>query len=96
MSTVMAKDKTATPAQKRRMARIQEHGCVICGMPAIIHHCHTYMGGGRDHDKVIPICPEHHTNGGLGIALHAGRVRWERTFGTEDFFLKQIDEIYKK
>ena len=53
-----------TASQKRLWAKMAEFGCLACyldekeGTPATIHHCHNY--GYRDHDKTIPLCPQHH------------------------------------
>ena len=75
--------RAATKAQKRHMMRVADLGCLICAMPAEIHHCGTYMGGGRDHDKILGLCPAHHRTGGYGVAIHAGKKEWERLYGTE-------------
>jgi hypothetical protein len=32
---------------------------------------------------VIPLCHPHHRTGGYGVAFHAGRKIWEKTFGTQ-------------
>jgi hypothetical protein len=34
--------------------------------------------------NVIPLCGVHHQTGGYGVALHAGRARWELHYGTEE------------
>ena len=83
--------KSPTAVQKKRFSKIAELGCVICGSPAQIHHCNTYMGGGRDHDKVIPLCPNHHTAGGFGVAIHAGKAKFEELYGSEEELLNQIE-----
>ena len=85
--------KPATKAQKQRMAKVAELGCVICKGPAAIHHCGTHMGGGRDHDKIIPLCGAHHQTGGYGVALHAGKARWEELHGTEDELMRKVEEM---
>lgn len=82
-------------AQKKRMSRIASLGCLICKAPANIHHCDCYMGGGRDHDKVIPLCHVHHQNGGYGIALHAGKKAWEAIHGTEQELMDKTEMLLK-
>ena len=78
---------SATAAEKRRMAQVAALGCLICKRPAQVHHCFTHMGGGRDHKKVIPLCVDHHTGGGHGVAIHAGKTVWETIYGTEQELL---------
>ena len=38
---------------------------------------------------VIPLCPSHHTDGGHGVAVHAGRETFERIYGSELDLLSQ-------
>lgn len=85
-----SKNKQATPAQKRRMDRVAALGCLICQSPAIIHHTGTHLGGGRDHDYVIPLCPRHHQYGGDGVSIHDNRASWQKIHGTEEELLEKI------
>jgi hypothetical protein len=85
--------KSATKAEKAHMRRVAELGCCVCAMPAEVHHCGTYMGGGRDNMKVIPLCPTHHRAGGYGVAIHAGKTEWQRAYGTEEDILKYTELI---
>tara|TARA_R110000764_G_scaffold90560_3_gene172802 strand:+ start:233 stop:493 length:261 start_codon:yes stop_codon:yes gene_type:complete len=84
-----------TVAEKAHMAAVAEAGCCVCRLhlgvysPASIHHCGTYMGGGRDNMRVIALCPRHHQTGGVGVALHANKARFEEAFGTEEELLNQ-------
>lgn len=87
--------KAATTAQHKRFAELIELGCIICVSPAVIHHIGTHMGGGRDHDKVIPLCPRHHTTGGYGTALHAGKTEFEKTYGTEKSLFFKAQKLLK-
>ena len=70
------------------MAAVAALGCVVCRIhlgvfsPAAIHHTDGKTKPGA-HFLVLPICPSHHTNGGYGVALHSGRVEWERRYGTQ-------------
>lgn len=82
--------KAATAAEKRNFSRVADLGCIICGGIANIHHCHTHMGGGRDHSKVIPLCVLHHTGGGEGVAFHANKTAWERIHGTEAQLMRRV------
>ena len=74
---------------KLHFSKVSELGCMICGSPAEIHHVGTYMGGGRDNKKVIPLCPIHHRNGGYGVAIHAGKKEFERLYGSEQDMLDE-------
>ena len=79
--------------EKIYLNKVAELGCVICKMPSEIHHIRTGQGHKRASNyDVIPLCPKHHRNGGLGIAIHAGIRTWEAKFGNELDFLKQIKE----
>ncbi len=83
--------KPATAAQRRRMGLVAELGCVICKSPAIIHHVGTHMGGGRNHDKIIPLCPRHHQYGGEGVSIHDNKTAWERVHGKEADLLNLVN-----
>ena len=84
--------KTPTQAQKHRMAAVAELGCIVCGSPAAIHHTGTYMGGGRDHNHILPLCGFHHQTGGYGNALHAGKKAWEANYGTEIELMQKVEK----
>lgn len=85
------KKKTATAAEKRHMDAVQALGCLIHYSPAEIHHCGTYSGGGRDHMKVLPLCPRCHRGHGYGISLHDGKKRWEEINGAEEYWLGVVN-----
>lgn len=34
--------------------------------------------------KTIPLCKNHHQDGGLGVAIHAGVQTWEAKYGTQE------------
>jgi len=82
--------KKPTVAEIAHMSLVAEIPCLICARPAEIHHCGTHMGGGRDHMKVIPLCPPHHRTGGYGVAFHAGKNRWQEHFGYESEHLETV------
>lgn len=75
------------------MDRVAALGCIVrgCGCEATIHHCGTYMGGGRDHMKVIPLCHGHH-QGPEGIdGKKMGKRVWEAKYGEEEYFLSMVE-----
>jgi len=92
----MSKSKKKTKAERDHLDKVSRLGCLICNQPANIHHCGTYMGGGRDDMKVIPLCHWHHQNGGYGIALHAGKNEWQRIHGTEEDLLIKTNKMLNK
>lgn len=80
-----------TAAERTHLDRVARLGCLICGARAEVHHIRTGQGLRRaSHFETIPLCPTHHRTGGHGIAFHAGREIWERTFGTELELLAQV------
>jgi len=71
-------------------------GCILCGGPATIHHCGTYLSGGRNHKRVISLCWQHH----LGPEGIDGKViskrEWEKRYGTEEELLAKVDMLLKR
>lgn len=56
--------KRPTAAQKRRMAKVAELGCLNCGRPANIHHCRHECGmGQRNHSHICALCRFCHQEG---------------------------------
>ena len=93
----MALMKAATKKQKRRFAKLQDLGCIICCREAEIHHCGTHMGGGRDHDKVIPLCPQHHrTYDPKGMSIHGNRKEFENLFGSEELLMEKAERYLEE
>lgn len=77
------------------MDKVASLGCLICHGPATIHHCGTYMGGGRDHMKVLPLCWHHHL-GPEGIdGKHMGKRVWEAKYGTEEELLAKTNLLVR-
>ncbi len=73
------------------MGKVAALGCIVCGAEATIHHCGTYMGGGRNHKRVIPLCHYHH-QGEEGIdGKRMGKRVWEEKYGTEESLLAEVD-----
>jgi hypothetical protein len=54
--------RQANAAEQRHWQRILEDGCLVCGMPAEIHHVVSdgYQRLLRDNRYVAPLCPAHH------------------------------------
>lgn len=90
----MAK-KRATKAERDHMGRVAALGCIICGLPASVHHITTGVGMGQraSHYETIPLCRFHHQDGGHGVAIHAGKKTWEAKFGTELALLEKVRGI---
>lgn len=86
--------KKANQAEREHMGKVAELGCMICAMPACVHHITTGVGMGQraSHYETIPLCPTHHQHGGYGVAIHAGKKEWERLYGTE---LQLLEEVRK-
>lgn len=85
----MLKGRAPTAEERRHMAAVAALGCCVCRRefgiysPAAIHHTDGKTKPGA-HMRVLPLCGSHHQTGGYGVALHAGRVEWERLYGTQD------------
>ncbi len=78
---------------------VAEMGCVVCYRPAELHHPRTFAGcGTRAHDLfVIPLCPEHHRTGGVGVAIHCGKKTFESIYGTEiDLMIETMLKVLKR
>ncbi len=80
------------------MARVAALGCIVkgcCAQQVTIHHCGTYMGGGRNHKRVLPLCWEHHL-GAEGIdGKRMSKREWEAKYGTEEELLARVDGMLK-
>ena len=84
--------KKPTKAESDHMGTVAGLGCIICKMPAHVHHL-PVQGGQKDNFKVIPLCPLHHQHGNIGVAVHSGRRSFERNFGTELELLKKVNKL---
>jgi len=80
-------------------------GCVVCRnlgygySPAVIHHLRYGQGIAQraEHFLTIPLCPTHHTQGGKGVAFHAGKQSFEALYGSELTLLGQtIKEVFER
>ena len=83
-----------TKSERQHLSKVAELGCIICRMPAEIHHARHGMGMGQrnSHFNAIPLCPNHHRTGGHGVAIHAGQKTFEANFGTELELLEKVKE----
>jgi hypothetical protein len=85
-------------AERRHMDRVAALRCLICRRPACVHHVREGQGMSQRASNflVIPLCPDHHTDGGLGVAFHAGSKTFERIYGSElDLLAQTIEELQR-
>ena len=90
----MSKKKAPTAEERRYRNRVAGLGCLICGMPANLHHVRQGVGMGQkaaDIGGLLPLCHIHHQNGGHGVAFHAGKKTWQAKYGTEEELLKEVE-----
>ena len=86
-----------TKREKAYLDRVAYLGCVVCrnqgygDTPAQIHHIRAGQGMSQRASNylVIPLCPQHHTDGGKGVAIHAGQQSFEAIYGSELELLAQ-------
>jgi hypothetical protein len=52
----------ATAAERAHMGRVAGLGCLLCGMPAEVHHIREGQGMAQRASNwlTVPLCPEHH------------------------------------
>jgi hypothetical protein len=81
-----------TKAQRERWGKIAALGCIVCGSPAEIHHAQVTMGMRKNHNLVLPLCPDHH-RGQYGVAIHAGKTEFEARHGTESALLEKVSNM---
>ena len=90
-----------TKDERQHYDRIANSGCIACIVlgfgysPCEIHHIRTGTGKGqKSHwSKAIGLCPNHHRNGGAGVAIHAGIKSFEKSIGMTELELleKQLE-----
>ena len=96
----MLRGRSPTADEKRHMAAVAALGCCVCRRefgiysPAGIHHTDGKTKPGA-HKRVLPLCDKHHQTGGYGVALHAGRVEWERRYGTQEELMEWTNRRLK-
>lgn len=84
---------------KDYLSAVAAIGCLICNRPAQVHHIRAGQGIGQKASDylTIPLCPDHHTNGGHGVAIHAGKKAFEGLYGSEMHLLAQtIENVFKR
>ena len=91
---------TKTPEQLH-LAAVASLGCCICRRPAQAHHLRglesgTGTGLKASDFETIPLCPDHHTDGGPGIAYHAAPETWEDKYGTQLYHLEETRKRLSK
>lgn len=85
---------------REHLAKVAAIECCVCvrlgygESPAEIHHIRAGVGKGQraSHMDAIPLCANHHRNGGYGAAFHAGKKAFEDNFGTELELLEWVRE----
>jgi hypothetical protein len=82
--------------EKNHYAKLAQLGCIVCKNEGWgysepeIHHMRSGQGRKKAHwSLAYPLCPNHHRNGGYGIAFHAGPRAFQDKFGTEAELLHQ-------
>lgn len=82
-------------AERDYLSKVASLGCIICGGIAEIHHIRTGQGMGKKSSnfEVIPLCPNHHRNGGYGIAFHAGKKAFEAKYGTQQELMDKTNAL---
>jgi hypothetical protein len=92
--TMRKKRPVPTRAESAWMDRVCSLGCMICGKRANLHHVRTGYGVSQraSHFEVLPLCPDHHQYGGIGVAFHDGPRTWMAKFGTEIALLQSVYE----
>lgn len=93
----------STAAVRRHWQRVVDLGCVVCGAPAEIAHCH----GGSIVERmlepkakgkklprydwlVLPLCPGH---GRIGpLSLDANVDLWEQRNGSQTSFIDELSD----
>jgi len=86
--------------RKVRFNDLADLGCVVClregygHSPCHIHHLLTNRTGFRRNtdDQTIGLCPQHHTQGGHGVAIHAGKKTFELNYGSEIELLQYAND----
>jgi hypothetical protein len=99
LRTVSPSRKKRTPAESAHLSSVVALGCLACRnfgygyVPAVPHHIRDGKQGGRlkaSDYETLPLCPEHHTDGDIGVALHSGAATWQRIHGHQRVLLRQV------
>lgn len=87
-------------SKSQRFAKLVELGCVVCKRTygaytePEIHHLRSRGSAGKKAlwEFTIPLCPMHHRLGGYGTAFHAGKMAFQKLYGTEEDLLAYTNE----
>ena len=82
--------------ERDHLGRVAALGCLLCGQPAQVHHLRAGQGMGQraSHFLTVPLCSDHHTDGGEGVAFHASPRQFEALYGTElDLLARTIERL---
>lgn len=87
--------KAPTKQQRMKWDMLAQLGCAVSGAfhagRITIHHCFTGGGGRKNHDKIIPLCWEHHL-GANGIdGKRISKREWQAIFGSEQELLERME-----
>ena len=86
----MAKKRAAKAGEKKHMDAVAQLGCLICRMPAQIHHIYGLAFGSKSNFRVAPLCHLHHHMGPFGHCVHMGIRTFEKNYMTEAAMLEQV------
>ena len=79
-----------TRDERHHYDKLSQLGCIAChvlGHGYSAPHIHHIKSGNAGMGKkshwslAIPLCPQHHQNGGYGVAIHAGKKSFEEAVG---------------
>ena len=90
--------------EREHLNAVADLGCIICGGLAEIHHLKINPETGHrlgmsqraSHFHVIPLCPLHHRQGGIGVAYHAGPRTWENIHGTQAELWRKVQGMIER
>ncbi len=88
----MSRKAANTAKEKLHMQRVAELGCLICRMPAQIHHIYGFKFGTKSNWRVAPLCDRHHNGGQFGHCVHMGTRTFEANYMTEAKMLEMVNE----
>lgn len=80
-----------TRAEKLWLAVVAQHGCIVCGEAAEVHHPRFAAGMSQraSHYLAFPLCPYHHRTGGKW-AVHGDPQHFKMSFGEEADLLAEF------
>lgn len=77
-------------AEQRHIERVAGMGCLVCRMPATVHHVTSdgYQRLVRSHRRVVPLCPRHHQiqHGPRESVEALGHAGFTATYGIDLLF----------